>query len=148
MDLAHQIQQVLMQLAPEIEAKHAEIAIAPLPRVVANETVLAQVITNLLTNALKFVAPDTRPHIEMHAEIIDGKVRLFVKDNGIGIDSIHHERIFGLFQRLHKTEAYPGTGVGLAIVRKGVERMGGAVGLESEPGKGSCFYIDLRLASS
>ena len=147
LDLGQQIQQVLLQLAPEIEAKQAEIVVAPLPRVIANETVLAQVITNLLTNAIKFVAPETRPHIEVRAETSDGKVRVFVKDNGIGIDSLHHERIFGLFQRLHKPEAYPGTGVGLAIVRKGIERMGGAVGLESEPGKGSCFYIDLRLAS-
>jgi len=147
LDLGHQIQQVLLQLGPEIEAKQAEIVVAPLPRVIANETVLAQVLTNLLTNAIKFVAPDTRPHIEIRSETIDGKLRVFVRDNGIGIDSLHHERIFGLFQRLHKPEVYPGTGVGLAIVRKGVERMGGTVGLESTPGKGSCFYIDLRLAS-
>jgi len=147
LDLGYQIQQVLNQLAPEIEAKQAEITVPTLPRVIANETVLTQVITNVLTNAIKFVAPQTRPRIEIYGETIDGKLRVFVKDNGIGIDPAHHERIFGLFQRLHKPEAYPGTGVGLAIVRKGMERMGGDVGVESTLGKGSCFYIDLRLAS-
>lgn len=148
LDLGHQVEQVLSQLAPEIEAKHADIVVAPMPRVIANETVLAQVITNLLSNAIKFVAPETCPHIEIRAETSEGKVRMSVQDNGIGIEPAHHERIFGLFQRLHKPEAYPGTGVGLAIVRKGIERMGGLVGLESTPGRGSCFYIDLRLPST
>ena len=123
------------------------VVIGPLPRVIGNETVLNQVLTNLIGNALKFVPEDTRPKIEIWSETIDQRARIFVEDNGIGIDPIHHERIFGLFQKLHKPEEYPGTGIGLAIVRKAIDRMGGTVGLQSTPGQGSCFFIDLRLAS-
>jgi signal transduction histidine kinase len=66
-----------------------------------------------------------------------------VEDNGIGIAKEHQERIFGVFERLHRPEAYPGTGIGLAIVRKAMERMGGRAGVESEPGRGSRFYLEL-----
>ena len=147
LNLAAEVQQVMTQLMPEIEARHAEIIVKPLPQIVGNGTLLIQVITNLLSNALKFVAADTVPRVEIWSEQRDGMVRMFVKDNGIGIDPSQHGRIFGLFQRLHRPDAYPGTGLGLAIVRKGMERMGGAVGVESAPGRGSCFYVDLRLVS-
>jgi signal transduction histidine kinase len=70
-------------------------------------------------------------------------VRLSVEDNGIGIAQCYHDRIFNVFERLHCAEDYKGTGIGLAIVKKGVERMGGRVGLLSEPGKGSCFWMEL-----
>jgi len=73
-------------------------------------------------------------------------VRLWVEDNGIGIAPENRERIFGAFERLHSKQAYPGTGLGLAIVRKGAERMGGRVGVESEQGKGSRFWVELRMA--
>src|SRR5262249_16296118 len=102
---------------------------------------------NLVTNALKFVHIDTEPKIEIWSETLGANAHLFIKDNGIGIDAAHHERIFGLFHRLHRPEAFPGTALGLAIVRKGMERMGGTVGVHSALGQGSCFYIDLRLAS-
>ena len=143
LDLGHQVEQVLAQLAPEIEARNAEIIAPPLPRAIANETLINQVFTNLLANALKFVAAGTPPRVELRSEVNAGRVRVFVKDNGIGIDPAHHERIFGLFQRLHKADTYPGTGIGLAIVRKAMERMSGSVGVESRPRQGSCFYIDL-----
>src|SRR5205823_5383296 len=118
LDLGEQVQQVLAQLGPEIEAKHAEIVVAALPRVIANETVLNQVLTNLIGNALKFIEGEKFPKIEIWSENMGEQTRAFVKDNGIGIEPTHHERIFGLFQRLHKPESFPGTGVGLAIVRK------------------------------
>jgi signal transduction histidine kinase len=70
-------------------------------------------------------------------------VRLSIQDDGIGIDADYHSKIFGLFERLHSNRQYSGTGIGLALVRKGVERMGGHVGVESEPGKGSIFWVDL-----
>jgi signal transduction histidine kinase len=70
-------------------------------------------------------------------------IRIWIEDNGIGIEREFHEKIFGLFERLHASHAFPGTGLGLAIVRKGVERMGGRVGLESEAGRGSRFWVEL-----
>jgi len=147
LNLSDEVQKVLAQMAPEIEGRKANVTVKSLPRVFANDVLLAQVITNLVSNALKFVPQDVVPEVEIWAERNEKRVRMFVKDNGIGIDPAQHERIFGLFQRLHRLDVYPGTGLGLAIVRKGMERMGGAVGLQSLPGQGSCFYIDLRLAS-
>ncbi len=79
-------------------------------------------------------------------EAVQGKIRLWVEDNGIGIEPKYQERIFQVFERLHGAETYPGTGIGLAIVHKGVERMGGQVGLESQLGQGSRFWIELQQA--
>lgn len=110
----------------------------------ANPTTLRQAIINLVSNAVKFVPPGTMPHVRLRAEERgEGMVRLWVEDNGIGLASEHLERIFGVFERLHSREAYPGSGIGLAIVRRSMERMGGACGVESELGKGSRFWIEL-----
>jgi PAS domain S-box-containing protein len=117
---------------------------APLPPVLGAESVLTQCISNLLGNAIKFVAPGVKAHVHVWAETKGKKVRLFFKDNGLGIPQEAHERIFEIFQRVSKS--YEGTGIGLAIVRKGVERMGGSVGLQSEPGKGSTFWLELTAA--
>ncbi len=114
-----------------------------LPSVFGHRTTLVQVATNLLANALKFVAPGVRPEVRVWTEERDGFVRLWVEDNGIGIAPEHQQRIFRVFERLHGEESYPGTGIGLAIVKKGVERMGGRAGLESEVGRGSRFWVDL-----
>ncbi|MGF1481974.1 MAG: PAS domain S-box protein [Cyanophyceae cyanobacterium] len=120
---------------------------APLAEVQANPAILTQVVSNLLTNALKFVAPGVQPQVRIWSETQGEWVRLFVQDNGIGISEQHTARIFKVFERLHSQEAYPGTGIGLAIVRKGVERLGGRVGLESTVGRGSCFWIELPAAA-
>ena len=107
---------------------------------------LREVLVNLIGNALKFVA-GKEPKVRLHTEERPGgMVRIWVEDNGIGIPAEFHERIFEVFQRLHTT-AYAGTGIGLAIVRKGVERLSGRVGLTSAPGEGSRFWIDLPKAS-
>jgi signal transduction histidine kinase len=86
--------------------------------------------------------------VTVRAEPRDEWVRLWVEDNGIGVAPQHHERIFRTFERLHGLDTYPGTGIGLAIVRKGVARLGGQAGVESEPGRGSRFWVELRRAEA
>jgi signal transduction histidine kinase len=105
-------------------------------------------VGNLLTNALKFTRPEAPPRVRIHAERAPGRVRLWVEDNGIGIAAEHRERIFRAFERLHGLQQYPGTGIGLAIVQKGALRLGGQAGVESEPGTGSRFWVDLREAEA
>jgi signal transduction histidine kinase len=104
-----------------------------------------QIVTNLISNSIKFIAPDRVPQLRVYTTSVPGFVRLCIQDNGIGIAPEHHEKIFGLFQRLHDNQTYPGTGIGLALVRKGAERMGGRVGVESEPAQGSRFWVDLPV---
>lgn len=115
------------------------------PNILAIPAVLTQCISNLIGNAVKFVPSGVHPHIKIWvAESGGDKVRLFFKDNGVGIEKDAYESIFGIFQRVSKS--YEGTGIGLSIVKKGAERMGGGVGLESELGKGSTFWLDLVKA--
>jgi signal transduction histidine kinase len=115
----------------------------PLPAVAAEPTVMKQVLLNLLTNAVKFRRKGETAHVRIWGERLGACVRLWVEDDGIGIAPEHQDRIFGTFERLHGQEAYPGTGIGLAIVRTGTERMGGTVGVESAPGEGARFWIEL-----
>lgn len=117
-----------------------------LPAVLGNEAGLTQCFSNLLGNAVKFVPPGVKPHVRISAERRGDTVRFVCEDNGIGIAKDMQSRVFAMFQRLSKD--YEGTGIGLALVKKVVERMGGAVGLESEPGKGSRFWIELRSADA
>jgi signal transduction histidine kinase len=112
----------------------------------ANEASLTQVVSNLLTNAVKFVPPGTAPRVRVRAERIESNVRLSIVDNGIGIDLRDHERIWTIFTRIGRAKDYDGTGIGLAIVRKAVERMQGTVGVESVLGAGSTFWFQLRAA--
>jgi signal transduction histidine kinase len=102
-------------------------------------------LTNLLGNACKFVAPGVKPVIAVAAEIRAQTVHVSITDNGIGIAPEHHDRIFNVFERLHGQETYAGTGIGLALVRRALERMGGQVGVESRIGAGTRFWFDLRL---
>ena len=112
-----------------------------------HEATLRITLSNLLSNGLKFNRPGIPPQIQIRAEERGERVRLWVIDNGIGIASEYFQQIFGVFHRLHKTGDYPGTGVGLAIVKKAIERMGGQVGVEAEVGAGSRFWIELEKAN-
>lgn len=137
----------LIDTYPNLDPIFADILIdTNLPVVMGSEALLTQCFSNLLGNAVKFVAPGTRPRVCVRAECHDGCARIWVEDNGVGIPEIAHKRLFGLFQRL--TGETEGTGAGLAIVRKLTERMGGQVGAESEPGKGSRFWMELRVAQN
>jgi signal transduction histidine kinase len=130
---------------PEFQPVQARIVLErPLHRVLGHEAYLTQCITNLLSNAIKFCRDGVAPVILIRSERIDGKVRLCFEDNGIGIDPAHHERIFQIFGQVYPEERYGGTGIGLAIVRKAVQRMNGEVGVESQLDKGSRFWLILR----
>ena len=144
----HVVDTTLAQLDREIREKGAQVVVErPLPRVQGHLLTLIQALANLLSNAIKFVARGVIPQIRIRAERLEGgRVRLWVEDNGIGIDPGHRDRIFGVFERLHRRENYPGTGIGLAIVKRVLDRMGGKVGVESEPDRGSRFYLDLQEA--
>lgn len=132
---------------PDLTAAHRQIEMRrPLGRVLGHGPLLAQCFSNLLHNALKFVPSETAPHVSVSSEIGERRVRVFVQDNGVGIDPAHHRRIFGIFERA-SSETVPGTGIGLAIAKKAVERMGGAIGVESSAGAGARFWIDLAKAT-
>jgi signal transduction histidine kinase len=147
-NLDNVVNQAIKQLEGEIQIKQASINIdGDLPAVMGHAPTLIQVVVNMLSNAIKFVPEGVQPLVKLETEIVrPGWIRLSVIDNGIGIDPEHHERIFNVFERLHGIESFPGTGIGLAIVRRGVERIGGHVGVESNPGQGSKFWIELQLA--
>ena len=128
--------------APLREAE-ATLTHDPLPVVMADPTQLAQVFANLVSNAIKFRKPDEPLRIHISARRLDGVWEFSVRDNGIGIEAEYFETIFVIFQRLHTKEAYPGTGIGLAIVKRIIDRHGGTVRVESTPGQGSTFVFTL-----
>jgi signal transduction histidine kinase/ligand-binding sensor domain-containing protein len=144
------VDEVIEQLRSEIEERNASIHVDDcLPPVQGHQSTLVQVITNLVANALKFVAANETPCIRIWAEQRDCDItRLWVEDNGIGIDPSYHDRIFRIFERLHGVETFPGTGVGLAIVSRGCERLGGRCGVDSAAGRGSRFWIELPSAKA
>lgn len=120
---------------------------APLGRAVGHAGSLVQVLANLVTNAMKFVRPGVTPRVHIRSEQNGGRTRVFVRDNGIGIKPELQVRLFKTFERLHPSGQYEGTGIGLAIVRKAIERMGGQVGVASDGQNGSTFWIELPTAA-
>jgi PAS domain S-box-containing protein len=134
---------------PEMQRPQTDIRIKkPLMPVVGHESSLTQAVSNLFSNAKKFVTPGETPKIEVWTERRGGKVRLGIRDNGIGIKPEYQSRLFGMFERVNQDDQYEGTGVGLAIVKKAVEKMGGSVGVESDGREGSLFWIELPFAES
>jgi len=134
----------IIEQCPELQSPHAVIAIqSPLLPVLADDASLTQCISNLLGNAVKFVPRGVQPQITIYSKPVGENVRLWIQDNGIGIEAGQQQKIFQVFHRLHGEGAYAGTGIGLAIVRKAAERMGGEAGVESTPGKGSRFWVQL-----
>ncbi len=143
-NLANLTQDILSELESQLQEKHAEVIIkTALPIVISHQSILRSVITNLIVNSIKFVNTDVNPVIQISAEQQGESLKLCIEDNGIGIAPEHQERIFRVFERLHGIESYPGTGIGLAIVKRGVESLGGKVGVDSILNRGSCFWIEL-----
>ena len=146
-DARQTVEAVLQAVAGEIQQRHAHVHFSQeWPRVVANERLLERILTNFVSNALLYVPPDRQPEIAISAQSEGGKAVLRVQDNGIGIPPEQIGRVFEPFIRLPNTTNAPGTGMGLAIVKKAAERLNGAVGADSTPGKGSCFWLELQAA--
>jgi PAS domain S-box-containing protein len=141
-DLDMLVRQVI-QTYPQLHVGDVQIEIEGLlPKVLGHPAAVSQCISNVLTNAVKFVTPGTIPHVKIHAEELHSFIRVWVEDNGIGIEPKDHKRIFGMFERV--SNKYEGTGIGLAIVRKSVERLRGNAGVESNLDKGSRFWLEFR----
>jgi light-regulated signal transduction histidine kinase (bacteriophytochrome) len=136
------VARALANLRVVIEESKASVAHSALPRVFADDTQLTQLFQNLIGNALKYRTQDA-PRVEVRAERNGTEWLLAVSDNGIGIAPEQYERIFGMFQRLHGREEYPGTGIGLAICKKIVDQHGGRIWVASQPGKGTTFFFTL-----
>jgi light-regulated signal transduction histidine kinase (bacteriophytochrome) len=141
------IKDLLIEHRALLETAGAEVDVmGPIPEVRGCVPILNQVLANLLTNAVKYTREGDRPWVRISAETRPSTVVLKVADRGIGIEPKYHERIFRIFERLHGYSKYPGSGVGLAIARRAVERMNGRIWVESEAAKGSCFCLELPKA--
>jgi len=141
-DLQSVMERTLDVLRSAIEESGATVTHDPLPTVVADTVQIGQVLQNLVGNALKFHG-DAPPRVHVGAERRGGEWLVSVRDNGIGIAPEYAQRIFVIFQRLHTRAEYEGTGIGLSICKKIVERHGGRIWVESEPGQGSTFFFTL-----
>jgi signal transduction histidine kinase len=142
-DLDEVLDEVLHAIGPAIRERGATVVAGDLPTVRGERSQLAQVLQNLIVNAVKFTATDVTPEIRVDAVRLGTEWRVTVRDNGIGIDAAQRDAVFKMFGRLHPGDSYPGTGIGLALVKRIVERHGGRVWVESAPGGGSVFSFTL-----
>jgi signal transduction histidine kinase len=133
----------IVALNPMLQEPSASVSVANLETVIGHEPSLHQAISNLLTNAVKFTGEGDKAEVKVWTETQGSHTTLFIEDGGIGIDPLHQNRLFGMFERIHPDLPYDGTGVGLAIVKRAVERMGGKVGVQSDGKSGSRFWISL-----
>jgi light-regulated signal transduction histidine kinase (bacteriophytochrome) len=146
LDLSTVLGQAIANLQKRIQETGAMIVNDDLPFVYGDEIQLVRVFQNLLDNSMKFTGTDL-PRINVTTKTVDDKILISISDNGIGIDKIYTEKVFTIFQRLHNKIEYPGTGIGLAICKRTIERHGGKIWFESEPGKGTtfCFTLNYKL---
>jgi PAS domain S-box-containing protein len=142
------VKSVVAGLGARIAETGAIVRVDPLPTVLSQPTQLGQVFQNLIANALKFIPPGVVPEVVVSAERVGDEWDFSVTDNGIGIEPRHRERIFGMFKRLHGRSEYEGSGIGLALCKRIVERQGGRIGVDAAPsGQGSCFWFALPITS-
>ncbi|MES2977989.1 MAG: ATP-binding protein [Pseudomonadota bacterium] len=145
-DMAEVVQDVIQMLEAVIQSSGATVSVGSLPKVHGDRTQLAQLLMNLLANGIKYCR-DPHPLVELSAELQNGEWEFSVKDNGIGIDARHHEKVFEVFKRLHGQNEYPGTGIGLAICKRVVENHGGKIWVGTHVGPGTTFKFTLPAAS-
>ncbi len=140
---AELVSQVIEALAPETQGRNIEWVIGSLPQCQADPRLLKQVWMNLLSNAVKFTRTREVARIEIGYCAMEGQGTYFVRDNGVGFDMAYVDKLFGVFQRLHHADEYPGTGVGLALVQRIIRRHGGRIWAEAKPDEGAAFYFTL-----
>ena len=141
------LEKVLTGLSIKIQEEHATITHDELPTIYADEVQIMQVLQNLISNAIKFHG-DEAPIVHIGCEDMGDRFLFSVRDNGIGIDAEYKDKIFVIFQRLNIRDKYEGTGIGLAIAKKVVERHDGKIWFESEVGKGTTFYFTIPEVGS
>ncbi len=144
--LTEVVTELLASLSSAIAEAGAEICVGALPTVTADKTQLGQVLQNLVCNALKFHQPGVSPRLEISAAQVEPGWQIAVSDNGLGIDPAHSDRVFKMFQRLHGRDDYPGTGVGLAVCKRLVERLGGQIWFEPNTSQGTVFNFTIPMA--
>jgi PAS domain S-box-containing protein len=138
------IDELILEREHEISSKSAQVeSKIPTEQMICDRDSMRQIMGNLLDNAIKFTREKTRANIEIGGSETPDAWKFWVKDNGVGFDPKYQDRIFGIFQRLHRAEDYPGTGVGLALVQKAVHRMGGSIRAEGKPGEGAVFFLEI-----
>jgi light-regulated signal transduction histidine kinase (bacteriophytochrome) len=143
-DLNELVQDVIQEFKPEARGRDMQWEVSPLPLVTGDQAMLRVVLVNLISNALKFTRPRKIARIEIGCERKDEtEVIIFVRDNGVGFDMNYVEKLFGVFQRLHRQEDFEGTGIGLANVRRVISRHGGRAWAEGESDHGATFYFSL-----
>ena len=146
-ELASLVEEVIVDLRPDTARRRIEWRVARLPTVRADPSLLRVVLQNLLDNAVKYTRLQASALIEVGALRLDqGDTAIFVRDNGVGFDMRYADRLFGVFQRLHRDEEFEGTGIGLATARRVIHRHGGRIWGEGEPGRGACFYFTVEAA--
>jgi light-regulated signal transduction histidine kinase (bacteriophytochrome) len=141
-DMVRMVEDVLAELGARA---HASVEVGALPQVDGDEATIRQVWANLLSNALKYSSRKARPEITVGCEIANSEALFRVQDNGVGFNASYSEKLFGVFSRLHSANEFEGIGIGLAIVRRVIERHGGRVWAESSPNVGATFYFSLPV---
>ncbi len=141
------VEEVVAMLEPECDGRDVEWKIARLPSVACDPTLMKQVFQNLLSNALKYSRPRQRAVIEVGSTQANGQAAIFVRDNGVGFNMKYSDKLFGVFQRLHRPEDFEGTGVGLATVQRIIKKHGGRIWAEAELDKGATFYFTVEVAA-
>ena len=148
-DLQETISVVAANLHEDIQQKKAVIDFKALPSVLANDSLMVLLFQNLISNSLKFIQAETAPQILIRSKNMDnGRTRIMVQDNGIGIPESEQEKVFELFTRLHPTRVYEGSGVGLATCRKIVQHYTGTIGIISQEGEGTTVWVELPIAEN